>query len=318
MPRKPKQSPIQCQYFTWRLFQRDKVYYADGRGGRDDLGKHSLGTRDRHKALENLRRLDRQLAVERGLAEREPASSSEGVSIAKGWVLFMVDRGLPPELGGVSRNSLKRYRAVRDKHATYCETTGIRTWDQVDRNSVIQYGSWLKRKHDSAPATVLLELNTICSVVKWLVALQQIPSTCRFSLGLPKIETSDTYCYRREEVTAMVGHCRSNQGLNWLADIIVALTTTGVRIGELAALRWTDVDMEANVLKLTDERYSQRRRQLGNVRLIKGKRGRNIPMNIETRLLFKRMQRSADGLVFHGPRGGRLSPTSFARPCSAT
>jgi integrase len=308
LPRIPKQSPIQSQHFTWRLIQRDGVYYADGRGGRDNLGKHSLGTRDRHQAQENLRRLDRQLAVERGLAERESTSLSEGISIARGWGLYMENRGLSPELGGVCRNSLKRYRAVRDKHAAYCETTGIRTWDRVDRNSVIQYGSWLTRKHDSAPATVLLELNTICSVGKWLVEQQQIPSTCRFSLGLPKIETSDTYCYRREEVAAMVEHCRSDRGFDWLANIIVALTTTGVRIGELAAIRWTDVDMAANVLNLTDERYSQRRRQLGNARLIKGKRGRTIPMNTGIRTVLERMHRSADGLVFHGPRGGRLKP----------
>lgn len=313
MPRKPKQTPIQCQYFVWRLFTRDRVYYADGRGGRDDLGKHSLGTRDRHTALENLRRLDRQLAIARGLAEKEPATPHEGVSIARGWALFMENRGRPPVLGGVNKNSLKRYRAVRDKHATFCETTELRTWDQVDQNSLMRYGSWLQRKYDSAPATVLLELNTICSVVKWLVGQQQLPSTCRFSLGLPKIETSDTYCYRREEVAAMLDYCKANPQLMWLADIIVALTTAGVRIGELAALRWSDLDLEANVLKLTDERYSRRRKQLGNARLIKGKRGRTIPMNPALRMMLERMPRSADGLVFHGPRGGKLKPDVVRR-----
>jgi integrase len=220
----------------------------------------------------------------------------------------MEDRGRSPLLGGVGKNSLKRYRAVRDKHSAYCETTGIRTWDQVDQNSVMRYGSWLEKKYDSAPATVLLELNTICSVVKWLVGQQQLPSTCQFSLGLPKIETSDTYCYRREEVAAMLEYCRANPNLVWLADIIVALTTTGVRIGELAALRWSDLDMEANVLKLTDERYSRLRKRLGNARLIKGKRGRTIPMNPALREVLASMQHSPDGLIFHGPRGGKLKP----------
>ena len=308
MPRKPKQAPIQCGHFTWRLFTRDGVYYADGRGGRDDLGKHSLGTRDRHAALENLRQLDCQLAIERGLAEREPATLHEGVSIARGWALFMEDRGRPPVLGGIGKNSLKRYRAVRDKHATYCETTGIRTWDRVDRASVVSYGSWLQRRYDSAPATVLLELNTVCSVLRWLSTQRHIPESCRFSLGLPKIETSDTYCYRREEVAAMLEHCRSDPDFIWLADIVVALTTAGVRIGELAALRWSDLDLDANVLKLTDERYSQRRKHLGNARLIKGKRGRTIPMNLALRNVLVGMQRSTDGLVFHGPRGGKLKP----------
>ncbi len=183
MPRKPMQSPIQCEYFTWRLFHRDGVYYADGRGGRDDLGKHSLGTRELQAALQNLRRLDCQLAIERGLAEKERTTSHESVSIATGWALFMEDRGRPQVLGGVGKSSLKRYRAVRDKHATYCETTGIRTWDRVDRASVVSYGSWLHRRYDSAPATVLLELNTVCSVLRWLSTQRHIPESCRFSLA---------------------------------------------------------------------------------------------------------------------------------------
>ena len=63
MPRKPHQQPVVCEFFTWRLFQRDGVFYADGRTERANLGKHSLGTRDPKEALDNLRRLDRQLAV---------------------------------------------------------------------------------------------------------------------------------------------------------------------------------------------------------------------------------------------------------------
>ena len=43
MPRQPKHAPIQCQYFTWHLRQRDGVYYGDGRANKPSLGKHSLG-----------------------------------------------------------------------------------------------------------------------------------------------------------------------------------------------------------------------------------------------------------------------------------
>lgn len=41
----------------------------------------------------------------------------------------------------------------------------------------------------------------------------------------------------------MVDLCRSSTRLHWLADVIVALAATGMRIGELAALRWSDVDL---------------------------------------------------------------------------
>jgi hypothetical protein len=62
---------VACPYFTWRLFRRHGVYYADGRSGSRDLGKHSLGTRDRTQALESLRRLDRKKAEELGLKTQE-------------------------------------------------------------------------------------------------------------------------------------------------------------------------------------------------------------------------------------------------------
>ena len=68
MPKNQNKS-VSCRYFAWRLFRRDGVYYADGRGGKHDLGKHSLGTRDREKALETLHQLDEAKAVELGLAE---------------------------------------------------------------------------------------------------------------------------------------------------------------------------------------------------------------------------------------------------------
>ena len=50
------------------MFQRDGVYYADGRSGKHKLGKHSLGTRDREEAIERLKVIDRKKAVELGLA----------------------------------------------------------------------------------------------------------------------------------------------------------------------------------------------------------------------------------------------------------
>jgi hypothetical protein len=38
----------------------------------------------------------------------------------------------PEVLGGVSPNTQKRYRAVRDKHVQFCQRQGIRTWAEVD------------------------------------------------------------------------------------------------------------------------------------------------------------------------------------------
>ena len=46
MPKNSKDR-IAGQHFTWNLFARDGVWYADGRHNPSNAGKHSLGTRDR-------------------------------------------------------------------------------------------------------------------------------------------------------------------------------------------------------------------------------------------------------------------------------
>ena len=62
---------ICCPNKEWRLFKRDGVYYACGR--KHGSGKHSLGTRDRKKAIEQLLLLDAAIGEE--LAENAPVST---------------------------------------------------------------------------------------------------------------------------------------------------------------------------------------------------------------------------------------------------
>ena len=109
MPRPPKHSPIQCKNFTWLLFRRNGVYYADGRGGKYQLGKHSLGTRDRTEALQQLGKLDAHLATEIGLATADEIKSAPtAVSIVDGWQLYLEYSARSSVMGGVSPATLKR------------------------------------------------------------------------------------------------------------------------------------------------------------------------------------------------------------------
>src|SRR5436305_8502466 len=105
----------------------------------------------------------------------------------------------------------------------------------------------------------------------------------------------------------MVRHCRDDVELNWLGDVLVALACTGLRISELAALRWTDLDPEANCIRLTDESTSRRRKE-GTTRRTKSGRNRSFPVHADLQVVLDQLTRSKDGLLFHGPRGGRLKP----------
>jgi integrase len=104
----------------------------------------------------------------------------------------------------------------------------------------------------------------------------------------------------------MVAHCETTPDLRWLADVIVALATTGLRIGELVDLRWSDVDLVRGVLSVRDNRHSARHRAVGGIRTNKGRRTRRVPVHTRLRAVLEKLPRRPDGRVFGGPRGGRL------------
>ena len=306
MPRKPKHPAIMCEHFPWRVFSRDGVFYADGRGSARNLGKHSLATKDHTEAMERLKALDYRMAVKLGLAKPKPPKPAMTVGIQEGWQAFLDHCGWSPVLGGVSPATLKRYRAVRDKHSKYCARHGVTSWDQLDRGSLVQYGNWLTKKH--AHRTVYLELTLLKSLNQWLIENGLLPAESKITYALSKPVGTDTYCYAREEVAAMIERCQSTANLNWLADVIVALAHLGVRIGELAGLRWSDVDLDNNVVTVADERASRRKQLAGTSRTTKGKRSRTIPIHPRLHKVLTTIKHGTDGRVFHALRGGQLRP----------
>jgi integrase len=79
----------------------------------------------------------------------------------------------------------------------------------------------------------------------------------------------------------------------------------GVRISELAALRWSDVSDDLQRLRIVDERH-RRRRSGGEVRTTKSGKSRAFPIHVDLQRVLETLPRSSDGRVFHGPLGGRL------------
>ena len=92
---------------------------------------------------------------------------------------------------------------------------------------------------------------------------------------------------------------------------MIALACTGLRIAEMASLRWADIDLESGRLSLTDETgravtSGRKRREL------KSGRSRSFPIHPNLLDILKRLPHR-DAHVFHGPRGGRLKPETVRR-----
>jgi integrase len=313
MPKKRNKEQIVCPYLTWLLGERNGVFFADGRSNRVDAGRHSLGTRDRNQALENLKQLDRVRAVELGLADSSILNAAEPalLDLNEGKVLYLNHVARPLIAGGADKKTQKRYRAVFEKFVKFALEIGVVTWNAVNKNALTSYAAWLDGE-GYAYATEYLELNTLKQAIKWFVEEGYLPPSALIRYPLAKPSGTDTYCYKPVEVAAILDLCRKHSGLNWLADIVTALACTGLRISELAALRWEDLDADFRMLRIADERHS-RRRSGSESRRTKTGRSRVFPVHPDFAAVLTKMTRSSDGVVFHGPLSGRVKADTVRR-----
>ncbi len=313
MPKTREKERIVSQYFIWLLGQRNGVFFADGRSNRVNAGRHSLGTRNQHEAFENLKQLDRVRAVGLGLAD--PAiladADPQALDLTKGESLYMAFVARPLIAGGAGKKTQKRYRAVFQKFRPFAAESGVLSWNAVSKSLLISYSAWLDGE-GYAYATEYLELTTLKQAIKWLVQEGSLPTSALIRMPLDKPTGTDTYCYRPDEVVAIVQHCREHPELNWLGDIVTALACAGLRISELSGLRWSDFDDDLRMLRIADERH-RRHRSGSEARRTKTGRSRSFPIHPDLAAVLQRMSRSDDGVVFHGPLGGRLKADTVRR-----
>lgn len=88
--------------------------------------------------------------------------------------------------------------------------------------------------------------------------------------------------------------------------MIVALACTGRRIGELASLRWSDLDFSKSILSLTDETASPAKRR-SERRTTKTGHSRSFPIHADLLMVLENKLRRGPQ-VFYGPKDGRLKP----------
>jgi integrase len=305
LPRKRKNEVMNGQYFTWKLWRRGPVYQADGRSNPVNAGRHSLDTTDRSEAQAALRQLDLAMAVKLGMADKKLLleANVQTLDLDKGRSLYMASVAAPEVTGGVSDTTQKRYRAIFDKFIPYAQGRGVNGWGQVNRGLLHGYAAWLEEQK-YADRTIYMEVTTIKQVVKFLVDEGHLPEACRIVLPMTKPSDTPTYCYTEQEVQAIVAYCKEHEELAWLGNVFVGLACTGMRIGELASLRWADVDVEQNNIRLTNDPSG--RRWPAKRRRTKSRRDRSFPIHPDFQQVLNALPRHSDGRVFHGPLGGLL------------
>lgn len=312
MPKKSEHEIITCQYYRWILKTRNGVYFADGRSNAPSLGRYTLETRDRKEALVTLRELDLRMAVKHGRAKSELLGEPQDqlLPLAEGRQVYEIHVRRPAVAKGPKASTAKRYRPVLDKFDEYCEQNGIKYWNEVNCEVLDGYGAWLDAEA-YAYATEYLELTTLKQVLKVLVQKGRLPNSILFPYPLKKPTGTDTYCWTQEEVQTIIQFCRTNR-MDWLHAILLTLAWTGMRIGELAMLRWSDIDLGRKLITLQDESTRKSIPQR-NRRTTKSGHSRSFPIHAELLDLLSNSDRHSDGFVFHGPLGGKVKPDVVRR-----
>jgi integrase len=307
MPRKRTNNLIQCPYFRWLLYRRGEIYQADGRSNEQDAGRHTLDTRDRKEALQQLQELDATMAVKFKLAPPSamPPVKAELVLLDDGRKLYEEHSRRPRAIGGVKKSTQKRNRAVFNKFLEHARDQGLCAWNHVTGSRLTAYATYLEDE-GYAPKTIRIELTTIVQAHKWLRTEKHLIGVEPLHLSIRKQESERRYCYRREEVQAMLAHCRDQTDLAWLVGVIVGLACTGLRISELASLRWSDIDLVTNFIKLVDE-GGQPKKSSRARRETKSGRSRMLPIHQDLKVVLESLPKH-DQYLFHGPRSGRLKP----------
>jgi integrase len=311
MAKPRKNELIPCRYFTWKLVNRSGKWQADGRSNNINVGRRSLGTADKAEALELLRELDEITAAEQGLIPRERIQSKAPVlTLEEGRRQYEEHIKRPRELGGVRASTQKRYRAVFDKFLPFAQSRRVTSWNDVTNQLVTDYATHL-RNEAYAGKTVRNEVTTIVQAQKWLIEVNSLQGSEPLRLKLKKVESQRAYCYTREQVSAMAAFCKSDPSLQWLGGVIIGLACTGLRISELASLRWRDIDLAQDRLSLTDESGRSQRQGIKQ-RELKSGRSRHLFIHPDLKTALQALPRT-DAFVFHGPRGGRLKPDTVRR-----
>lgn len=312
MPTPRKNDVIHGKYFVWLILKRDGTWYADGRSNNPSAGRHSLGVKQKVEALRLLKELDRVRAEDVGLIPRTESEVEQNrpIFLEQGRKLYEAHIGRPRVTGGVRASTKKRYRAVFDKFIPFAQSQDIKFWNNVTSKLLNLYAAFLEND-GYAHKTLVNELTTLKQAMRWLIEDGHLKDMKPIDLKLRKAESQPAYCYRPQEVRAMLDLCKCDPELTWLGEVVTALACTGLRIAETASLRWSDIDFEKSRLTLTDEtgRSASSNRQR---RELKSGRSRSFPLHPDLHNVLKNMKQS-DAYVFHGPRGGRLKPDTVRR-----
>ncbi len=258
----------------------------------DHTGKRrfvSLGTSIKREARA------KAIALQQQLRAGEVPATDPRISITDLIARFdeyCVNKNLAPK-------SLAKYRADLAKLAEFCAQQRIERATDFREEAFHRFGAWLRSKpHKQGTTYAGKSLYTALTITKslfkfgWRVKL--LPTYELAAASLPSSRPRPQPCLTLEQVNALLERA---EGTHHVA--IAVLCFTGLRVGELIALRWEDVHLDRGDLGMLHIHRG------GSADTTKDKDARMVPIHPRIRPLLQDLPRTGP-LVLPGLKARTL------------
>ena len=166
---------------------------------------------------------------------------------------YLQDEWLPSlEIGSLRPTTLASYRSHVKNHLAPTKLGGVRL-QQLRREQIAKHYAWLLAEGrcdgESKPmsASTLRRIHaTLHRALRDAVRSRWIPLNPANDVELPKVDSKERPTWDSSQVRSFLETVRGDR----LASLWLLYSTTGARRGELLALRWDAVDLEAGTISI--------------------------------------------------------------------
>jgi integrase len=285
-------------------------WYANGRRVKRRIGpKRPRGERTgltRAQAEAELRRLIAETQVRAQVGERLTVAE-----VADRYIAHAQRRGR-------KKSTCENVESVTRVHLT--PFFGERTLDAIEPEDVIDLVALLERKGRAAATVrgVIATLSALFVFAKAPYRRWAVMNPCE-GVDLPALPDRNEIRYlTMPQIDRLIANVRPSRFAHLDRAIFITAVMTGLRKGELVALRWRDVDWEASRIRV---RRNYTRGEFGTPKSRRS--SRSVPMTSELATELRRVwnqtiYRDPDDLVFaHPDHGGVLPKVNISRRFSA-
>lgn len=152
---------------------------------------------------------------------------------------------------GYSANTLAAYRNDLSQFMDYLGMR-VSTWDEVDRNIILDYIMHMKSEQEYASSTVARKVAAIKSFFHYLVEQGKLEDDPTATLDSPKVRKRLPKAIDQRDLERLLEEPSREQTPKALRDraLLEILYATGLRVTELVSLNVDDVDVASGTLRL--------------------------------------------------------------------